>query len=447
MSEPESTSVPKPRKPRGKAQLMKKCAACGGRCMAACPVDAIVLDESGEAQIDMDKCIGCGKCMPACPVEALAKVYTPEEQAFLEKVGKREIPPEDAVPPVDESYRGVWVFVEQIDGAAAGVSWELMGAGAKLAADLETDLCAFILGDQVEHLADEAFSYGAKKVYLIDDPVLRHYRTKPYLKGTYDLVRKYKPEIVLMGATGLGRDLAGAAATALRTGLTADCTGLNIDKANRLLEQTRPAFGGNIMATILTRAHRPQMASVRPHVLPKPEPVPGQKGTLLREPLNLKETDAGVKILEILMDGQDAGKVDIAGAEFLVSGGRGMVSAENFSLLKELADLLGGTVSASRAAVDSGWMPYERQVGQTGKTVRPKIYIACGISGAIQHLVGMQDSDLIIAINRDKEAPIFEVADLGIVGDVFQVVPALIARIRELKTGPSRPSAYPEISH
>src|SRR5512136_1922592 len=200
------------------------------------------------------------------------------------------------------------------------------------------------------------------------------------------------------------------------------------------------------MATILTRAHRPQMASVRPHVLPKPEPVPGQKGILIREPLNMREEDVSVKILEIFQDGQEAGKVDIAGAEFLISGGRGMVSAENFGLLKELADLLGGTVSASRAAVDAGWMPYERQVGQTGKTVRPKIYIACGISGAIQHLVGMQDSDLIIAINRDKDAPIFEVADLGIVGDVFQVVPALIARIRELKSGPSRPSAYPEIS-
>jgi electron transfer flavoprotein alpha subunit len=188
------------------------------------------------------------------------------------------------------------------------------------------------------------------------------------------------------------------------------------------------------------------MASVRPHVLPKPEPVPGQKGALIREPLNLKEEDVSTKILEIFQDGQEAGRVDIAGAEFLISGGRGMVSAENFGLLKELADLLGGTVSASRAAVDAGWMPYERQVGQTGKTVRPKIYIACGISGAIQHLVGMQDSDLIIAINRDKDAPIFEVADLGIVGDVFQVVPALIAKIRELKSGPSRPSAYPEIS-
>lgn len=446
MNEPKSRTPRKPRKPRGKAQLIKECIACGARCAAVCPVEAIDMDEQGYAHIKTEDCIGCGKCIPVCPVEALAKVYTPEEQALLKRMGEKESPAEEAAPQVDESYRGVWVFVEQQDGAAAGVSWELMGAGGRLAADLETDLCAFILGDHVEHLADEAFSYGAKKVYLIDDPVLRNYRTKPYLKGTYDLIRKYKPEIVLMGATGLGRDLAGAAATALRSGLTADCTGLTIDKTNRLLEQTRPAFGGNIMATILTRAHRPQMASVRPHVLPKPEPVSGQKGPLIREPLNLKEADVGVKILEILRDGQDDGKVDIAGAEFLVSGGRGMVSPENFGLLKELADLLGGTVSASRAAVDAGWMPYERQVGQTGKTVRPKIYIACGISGAIQHLVGMQDSDLIIAINRDRDAPIFEVADLGIVGDVFQVVPALIAKIRELKSGPSRPSAYPEVS-
>ena len=446
MSEPKSSTPRKPRKPRGKAQLIKECVACGARCAAVCPVDAIDMDEKGLAHIKTDDCIGCGKCIPVCPVEALAKVYTPEEQALLEKMGEKELPAEEAAPQVDESYRGVWVFVEQQDGASAGVSWELMGAGAKLAEDLETDLCAFVLGSQVEHLAEEAFSYGGKKVYLIDDPVLRHYRTKPYLKGVCDLVRKYKPEVVLMGATGLGRDLAGAAATALRSGLTADCTGLTIDKASRLLEQTRPAFGGNIMATILTRTHRPQMASVRPHVLPKPEPVPGQKGVLIREPLNLKEEEVPVKILEILHDGQDAGKVDISGSEILISGGRGMQGPENFTLLKELADLMGGTVSASRAAVDAGWMPYERQVGQTGKTVRPKIYIACGISGAIQHLVGMQDSDLIIAINRDKDAPIFEVADLGIVGDVFQLVSLLIAKIREMKSGAPRPTAYPEIS-
>ncbi|KPK91880.1 MAG: electron transfer flavoprotein subunit alpha [Deltaproteobacteria bacterium SM23_61] len=447
MSESKSSTPRKPRKPRGKAKLVKECVACGARCAAVCPVDAIDMDEKGYAHIKADDCIGCGKCIPVCPVEALAKVYTPEEQALLEKMGEKESPAEEAAPQVDESYRGVWVFVEQQDGAAAGVSWELMGAGAKLAADLGTELCAFVLGYEVEHLAGEAFSYGAKKVYLIDDLVLRHYRTLPYLRGTCDLVRKYKPEIVLMGATGLGRDLAGAAATALRTGLTADCTGLTIDRENRLLEQTRPAFGGNIMATILTQTHRPQMASVRPHVLPKPEPVAGQKGALIRESLNLKEEDVSVKILEILQDGQDTGKVDIAGAEILISGGRGMLAPENFNLLKELADLLGGTVSASRAAVDAGWMPYERQVGQTGKTVHPKIYIACGISGAIQHLVGMQDSDLIIAINRDKDAPIFEVADLGIVGDVFQVVTLLIGKIREMKSGAPRPSAYPEISN
>jgi electron transfer flavoprotein alpha subunit len=313
------------------------------------------------------------------------------------------------------------------------VSWELLGQAQKLAQDLETEVGAFILGHNIRPLADEAFSYGAQKVYLIDDPILKNYRTGPYLRGAVTLIRKRRPEIVLMGATSLGRDLAGAAATSLETGLTADCTGLTIDKEQGLLEQTRPAFGGNIMATIITRVHRPQMASVRPHVLPKPTPVAGLKGTLIEEKLNLKEEDICVKILDVLQEGQE-GKVDIASADFLISGGRGMLGPENFKILQELADLLGGTVSSSRAAVDAGWMPYERQVGQTGKTVRPKIYVACGISGAIQHLVGMQDSDLIIAINRDKDAPIFEVADWGIVGDVFQVIPALIEMIRELKT-------------
>jgi electron transfer flavoprotein alpha subunit len=303
--------------------------------------------------------------------------------------------------------------------------------GHKLAKDLETTLCAFILGENIEPLAQEAFAYGADRVYLIDDPILHHYRTESYVRGAVQLVQKYKPEVVLMGATGLGRDLAGAAATALDSGLTADCTGLAIDRENRLLEQTRPAFGGNIMATILTRIRRPQMASVRPHVLPKPDPIPGRMGEVIREKLNLTEDEILVKILKVIRDKQ-GDHVDIAGAEVLVSGGRGMQGPENFKMLQELADILGGTISSSRAAVDAGWMPYERQVGQTGKTVRPKIYIACGISGAIQHLVGMQDSDLVIAINRDREAPIFEVAHYGIVGDVFQVLPAMIEKFREI---------------
>jgi electron transfer flavoprotein alpha subunit len=434
----------KPKRPRGKVRLIPdKCIACGGRCQAECPVDAITLNEKGEPVIDLEKCISCGKCVKVCPAEAIERFYTPEEQALLaelEKPGAAKAEPKElSKPSVDESYRGVWVFVEQQDGIAAQVSWELLGVGHRLAKDLETALCAFILGDKIEHLAQEAFAYGADKVYLIDDPILHHYRTEPYVRGTVQLVRKYKPEVVLIGATGLGRDLAGAAATTLESGLTADCTSLTIDRKNRLLEQTRPAFGGNIMATILTRTRRPQMASVRPHVLPRPEPTAGRMGEILREKLDLTEEEVLVKILEVIREKQ-GDHVDIAGAEVLVSGGRGMQGPENFKMLQELADILGGTVSSSRAAVDAGWMPYERQVGQTGKTVRPKIYIACGISGAIQHLVGMQDSDLIIAINRDREAPIFEVAHFGIVGDVFQLVPILIKKFREIARE-GRPSA------
>jgi len=430
----ESTSK-KIKKPRGKVRLLPgKCIACG-RCPGECPVDAITLNEKGEPIIDLDKCIGCGKCVKVCPAEAIERLYTPEEQAVLSELEKQGIAKEEVKeekkPLVDESYRGVWVFVEQQDGVAAQVSWELLGIGHRLAKDLETALCAFILGENIEHLTQEAFAYGADKVYVIDDPILHHYRTEPYVRGTTQLVRKYKPEVVLMGATGLGRDLAGAAATTLQSGLTADCTSLSIDKENRLLEQTRPAFGGNIMATILTRTRRPQMASVRPHVLPKPDPMPGRMGEVIREKLDLTEEEIFVKILQVIREKQ-GDHVDISGAEVLVSGGRGMQGPENFKMLHELADIFGGTVSSSRAAVDAGWMPYERQVGQTGKTVRPKIYIACGISGAIQHLVGMQDSDLIIAINRDREAPIFEVAHFGIVGDVFQVVPAMVEKFREI---------------
>ncbi len=419
--------------PKFKVSLIAgKCIACGARCESECPSDAVSMNEKGEPIIDLAKCIGCLKCARICPAEAFEKVLNPEWQPSAGPEKKDGEPEEPAEPKADQSYRGVWVFVEQMDGHAAGVSWELLGIGRKLATDLGTELCAFVLGDKVEHLVQESYSYGAEKVYLIDDPILHDYRTEPYLKGTADLVLKYKPEVVLMGATSQGRDLAGAAATFLRTGLTADCTGLTIDKEQRLLEQTRPAFGGNIMATILTRVKRPQMASVRPHVLPKPDPIKDAKGTLILEKLNIKEDDIRVKVLEVQRDDHAGEHVDIAGVDVLVSGGRGMMGPENFKMLQELADILGGTVSSSRAAVDAGWMPYERQVGQTGKTVRPKMYIACGISGAIQHLVGMQDSDLIIAVNRDKEAPIFEVASYGIVGDLFQVVPSMIEKFRDL---------------
>jgi electron transfer flavoprotein alpha subunit len=323
------------------------------------------------------------------------------------------------------------VFVEQEDGIVASVSWELLGAGARLAKDLGVELCACILGHNIQQIIQDAFDYGAKKVYCIDDPILEHYRTQPYLRGVSGLIIKYKPEVFLAGATGLGRDLAGAVATVLETGLTADCTELTIDKEQRLLEQTRPAFGGNIMATILNKLNRPQMASVRPHVLPMPVRTPNSKGEVISETISMKEEEVKTKVLEVIRE-QSADHVDIAGMEVLVSGGRGMLAAENFKILDELSKLLGGTTAASRAAVDVGWMPYERQVGQTGKTVRPKMYIACGISGAIQHLVGMQDSEMIIAINRDRGAPIFELAQFGIIGDLFAIVPAIIDELKGL---------------
>jgi electron transfer flavoprotein alpha subunit len=430
----------KMKKPRGVAQLLDgRCISCGALCQVECPTDAVEMNEKGEPIIHGDECIGCNKCAKICPADALEMYFTPEQKIALEAWEKaraaKGLPKKKTKFEFDESYKGVWVFVEQVDGCAASVSWELLGVGAKLAADLKVDLCAFVLGHQVDELAKEAFAYGAKKVYTIDDPILENYRTEPYLKGTVDLVNKYKPEIILMGATGLGRDLAGSVATDLATGLTADCTGLTIDVEQRLLEQTRPAFGGNIMATILTRRHRPQMASVRPHVMPKPERVEGATGEIISETLDIKEEDIKVQVLEVIHEEGGDGTIDIAGSEVLISGGRGMAGPENYKLLQDLADVLDGAISSSRAAVDAGWMPYEKQVGQTGKTVRPKIYIACGISGAIQHLVGMQDADLIIAINRDPDAPIFEVAHFGIVGDLFTIVPLLTERFREMAGG------------
>ncbi|MBJ6800744.1 electron transfer flavoprotein subunit alpha [Geomonas propionica] len=430
----------KPKKPRGKVRLVEgKCIACGARCQSSCPVDGIQMSDAGEPCIELSKCIGCLKCVKACPGSALEIFYTPEELEILAQLaGQQDLAEEDADPEelarreLVAGYRGVWVFVEQTEGEAARVSWELMGKGKELAAKLGVELCAVVMGDQVGHLCREAFSYGADKAYLMDQLVLKHYRTYPYLDALCHLIDKFKPEIVLMGATGMGRDLAGAVATRVKTGLTADCTGLDID-AKRNLMQTRPAFGGNIMATIMCDRFRPQMATVRSHVMPMPAQMPGCTGKIVPVSLPISEADIFTKVLQVIRD-KKAGDVDIAGAEFIVSGGRGMMAKENFAILQELADELGGVVGASRSAVDAGWMPGDRQVGQTGKTVRPKIYIACGISGAIQHLVGMQDSDLIVAINRDKEAPIFEVANYGIVGDLFDVVPALIAALREMKT-------------
>jgi len=431
------------KRPRGKAELIPgKCIACGARCQMACKVDAIEMNEKEEPVITPEKCIGCLKCVKACPAEAIRMVFTPEEQKLIDELDRTGAAAEPAVEEDEETkvdagekpastldaWQGVWVFVEQTSGTAHSVSWELLGVGKTLATDLRVQLSAFILGSNIKHLADEAFAYGADIVFSIDDPLLEHYRTEAYLHGALSLIRKYKPEIVLIGATGLGRDLAGAMATELGTGLTADCTGLAIDQTRRLLEQTRPAFGGNIMATILTETARPQMASVRPHVMPKPDVRPGRTGPVITETFDLLADKLSSAVLEVIPI-KTEGSIDISVANVIISGGRGLRSAENFKMLYDLADLLGGVVACSRSAVDAGWLPHERQVGQTGKTVRPKLYIACGISGAIQHLVGMQDAEHIIAINTDPNAPIFEVAHLGIVGDVFEIIPALIDKL------------------
>jgi electron transfer flavoprotein alpha subunit len=307
----------------------------------------------------------------------------------------------------------------------------MAGKGRELADQLETTLTACVLGHQVAAVAQEALAYGADRVFLVDDPTLARYRTDPYAAIMVDLVNEYKPEILIMGASSRGRDLAGSAATQLITGLTADCTALDIDPETRLLRQTRPAFGGNIMATILCPEHRPQMATVRHRVFEVPEKRQVDadlSGQIVRHTPRLSEDEIASKVIDFVTA---EGDVNLADARIIVSGGRGVKGPEGYAPIRELAEVLGGAVGASRAAVDAGWIPYAHQVGQTGRTVRPDLYIACGISGAIQHLAGMRTAKVIVAINRDPEAPIFDVAHYGIVGDLFEVLPALTEAFRK----------------
>jgi len=324
----------------------------------------------------------------------------------------------------------VWVFIEQEDGRIHPVSFELLGVGKRLADDLSGICVGILLGHQVSSLVDEVFSFGADKVYLIEHEVLSYYRHIPYAKALSFLAKKYGPEILLLGATPLGRDLAGGVATLLETGLTADVTELEIDKETGNLLMTRPAYGGNIMATIICPNHRPQMATVRPRIFPMPERKPGRRGELIVERVDLYEKEAGVRRIGFLPKEKT---VNLEYAEVIVAGGKGLGGKEGFEKLRELARLLGGEIGASRLAVEAGWISYDHQVGQTGKTVRPKVYLAFGISGAIQHRAGMQNSDLIIAINSDPKAPIFNIADLGIIGDWKILCDALIEAIKRHK--------------
>ena len=387
------------------------CIGCEA-CVDACAFDAIHLDAEGIA-VANDNCTACGACIDECPTEALR---LPAAEAPI------------IVTPDLDQYEGVWFWVEQFEGQAGSISWEMAGKGRQLADQLGVALTACVLGSDVEQIAHEAISYGADRVFWVDDPTLHTYRTDPYAAVMVDLVERYKPEILIMGASSRGRDLAGSIATRLVTGLTADCTALEIDPETRQLRQTRPAFGGNIMATILCPNHRPQMATVRHRVFEVPEKDEACEGQIVRERPLMAEDEIASKVIDFLVEEEN---VNLADARIIVSGGRGVKGPEGFEPVRELAQVLGGAVGASRAAVDAGWIPYAHQVGQTGRTVRPDLYIACGISGAIQHLAGMRTAKVIVAINRDPEAPIFDVAHYGIVGDLFEVVPALTEAFRK----------------
>ena len=338
-----------------------------------------------------------------------------------------------------EEYKGVFVFAQQVDNEISGIAFELIGKGKDLAKDLNTEVTAVLIGSGVKGLADELAAYGADRVIVVDDPELKDYRTEPYTHALASVINQYKPEIMLIGATAIGRDLGPRVSARVATGLTADCTQLDIgdfplvaregqeQKHNQLL-MTRPAFGGNTIATIACPDNRPQMATVRPGVMQKIDRIEGAKAVVEEYNPGFTPDNKYVEILDVVKSITDT--VDIMDAKILVSGGRGMGCPENFEMLKELADVLGGEVSCSRAVVDAGWEPKDLQVGQTGKTVRPQVYFAIGISGAIQHVAGMEESDLIIAINKDEKAPIFKVAHYGLVGDLYEILPALIAKIK-----------------
>lgn len=403
-----------------------KCRGCK-LCIKSCPFEAITME--GKLAVINEKCTACNQCIPACPFDAIIKT---EDNEVVDL----------------SAYKNVWVFAEQREGKLLNVALELIGEGYRLAKEISSDtlVCAVLIGNDIDHLVDECYAYGAEKVILIQDPLLKNYITDSYTKVLVDAVKEKKPEIVLYGATHIGRDLAPRVAARLNTGLTADCTRLDVKvssyikyaKENTTLDtstldpndedtgikQTRPAFGGNLMATIICPKTRPQMSTVRPGVMQKREKVEGAKGVLeVIKPI-ISEADIRTKLIEIVKSTKE--RVSLTDAEIICSGGRGLGDPSGFELIKQFADKVGGVVGSSRAAVDAGWIEHSHQVGQTGTTVKPKIYFACGISGAIQHLAGMQTSDIIVAINKDPDAPIFEVADFGIVGDLYKVIPQII---------------------
>lgn len=388
-----------------------KCKGCK-LCVSACPFGAI--EVVNKMAVIKDNCTGCGACVDACKFGAL----------YVDEVEQKN-------DHLDE-YKNVWILIEQRANKITPVSIELLGEGRKIADLLGVELVAVLLGDEsAESLSDDLIAYGADKVLFAHSPVLYTYRTESYTKVLTELIQERKPEIVLLGATHIGRDLGPRLSCRLKAGLTADCTKLSVDLEERNLEQTRPAFGGNIMATILTPNHRPQMATVRPGVMERPVKDTSRKGEVIKVNANIEEDDVRTKVKEFVKAAKKI--VNLEEAQIIVSGGRGLGGPEGFKVIEDLANELGGEVGSSRAAVDAGWIDHDHQCGQTGKTVRPQLYVACGISGAIQHLAGMQESQCIVAINKNPEAPIFNVADVGLVGDLYKVIPVLIEELKKLK--------------
>jgi len=394
--------------------IKDSCVGCK-LCVKVCPFAAITMIQH-KADIDLNKCNLCGACITVC------------------KFGSIEMTKPEVCQPHTinlSDYKGVWVFCEQKKGQVQNVCFELLGKGRELADKLGTHLAGVLLGgENIEAKANEIIARGADKVYVAASEKLTNYQPQPYANVLIGLVEKHRPEILLCGATFIGRSLVSRVAVKLDTGLTADCTALDIDPEKKILLQTRPAFGGNIMAIIICPDYRPQMSTVRHKVMKESVPDPKRKGQIIKETFGADDLVSDTRIIDIIDEIEET--VNLTEADIIVSGGRGLGAPENFSIIRDLAKVVGGAVGASRSAVDAGWIPYSHQVGQTGKTVCPKIYIACGISGQIQHLAGMSSSKIIVAINKDPDAPIFSAATYGIVGDLFQVVPLLTKKFKEV---------------
>jgi electron transfer flavoprotein alpha subunit len=385
---------------------LELCTGCS-LCVKTCPYGAVVLED--RKAVIGERCTSCGACIAGCPAEAIVS----------------DLPPRQAVDP--DKYKGVWVWAEHKDGVLKQSVFELLGCARRLAGELDQDVSAVLLGRDVENLTQTLFVYGADRVYLAEDDALARYNTLPYTRVVADLILEHRPNIFLLGATHAGRDLAPRLSRRLDLGLTADCTVLDIGEDGGLL-QTRPAFGGNVMATIVSPYARPQMATVRPGIMKAVPPDSNRRGEIVRREPKFEPADLAARIVEVLEEKK--ADVNFAQAKIVVAGGRGVGGPDGFRLLDELAAALGAELGGTRVAVEEGWIPYERQIGQTGQTVRPELYVACGISGAIQHRAGIMDSRYIVAINKDPDAPIFEVADVRIVGDLLKIVPEITESLR-----------------